>query len=83
MGRSRFTLRGDWFDTQDEALFGGVDRGERGKAVTADYAFALTPRLSLWIEGLHVWSNRAERARLNLPDTERQDVLQIALRAAL
>ena len=83
MGRSRFTLRADWFDTKDEAYGYGVDRGERGKAATADYAFALTPHLSLWIEALHVWSNRAERARLDLADTQRQTVLQFAVRATL
>jgi len=82
VGRSRFTVRADWFETQDQSYL-GQDRGERGKAATADYAFALTPHLSLWIEAIHVWSNRPARTTLGLPATDPQNVLQIALRARL
>ena len=63
--------------------YGKQDRDERGKAATADYAFALTRRLSVWIEGMHVWSNRPARAPLGLPATDPQNVLRIALRATL
>lgn len=82
-GRSRFTVRADWFDTQDQAYSTGVDRGERGKAATGDYAFAVTSRLSLWVEAMHIWSNRGERTRIDLPATQTQNVVRLALRARL
>ena len=87
-GRSRFTVRADWFDVQDQLDYlGGAyaesARDERGKAGTVDYAYALTHHLSLWLEGMHVWSNHPSRAMIGLPPTETQNVLRVALRASL
>ncbi len=81
-GRNRFTLRADWFKTQDNVRH-AEDRDERGWAATADYAFTLSRHFSLWVEALHVWSNRPARFRLGEPATDPQTVIQVALRAKL
>ena len=82
-GRHRFTLRGDAFEVKNNAdpVFG--ERGEHGWSATGDYAYALTPNLSLWVETMHVWSGRSERSSADLLPGQPQNVLQIAVRATL
>ncbi len=81
-GRHRFTARADGFEVRDLS-FKADDQDERGWAAAADYAFRLTPRLTLWAEALHVWSSRPGRADLGVLAGQSQTVVQVALRAEI
>lgn len=82
-GRHRVTARVDGFGI-DDLSFKDIDNsGEHGWAATADYAYALTDRLSLWAELLHIDSRRQARADVGRGPGQTQTVLQLALRAKL
>ena len=80
-GRHRFSARADWFRVEDLSFKAFDNNAERGWATTGDYAFALTPHLALWVELLHVWSNRPSRADIGFGPTQAQTVLQVAARS--
>ena len=80
-GRHRFTGRADYFDIDDRSFRAFDDNSERGWAATGDYAYALTPHLSLWVEAMDVWSERASRAYVGVAPAQPQTVVQLALRA--
>lgn len=82
-GRHRVTARLDGFQIDDLSFKAADNSGEHGWALTGDYAFALTDRLSLWVEALHVDSRRAARTDVRRPPQQEQTVLQLALRARL
>jgi hypothetical protein len=82
-GPNRFTVRIDEFEVSDRLQGGPAGHDEHGWATTGDYAYALGPNLSLWVEALHVWSRRPERAAFGLPPGQAQNVVQFAIRASI
>jgi len=79
----RVSGRIDWFEARDNSNRALDDNAEHGWAATAAYAHPITPKLGLWFEALHVWSDRAGRAYLGDGARQAQTRLQVALRAAL
>ena len=82
-GRRRFTVRVDGFGIDDLSFKAFDNSGEHGWALTGDYAYALTDRLSLWAEVLHVDSHREARTYVLRGPDQAQTVAQLALRARL
>lgn len=82
-GRHRFTARVDAFGVDDLSFKAFDNSGEHGWAATGDYAYALTDRVSLWTEVLHVDSRRQAREYLGRGPRQDQTLGQVAIRAKL
>lgn len=78
-GPHTYSGRIDLFETIDRSFTALDNNDEDGWAATAAYRFALTPRVSLGLEGVHVESERPSRADVGLPIDEEQTTLQSAL----
>ncbi|CAN5266003.1 hypothetical protein BH11PSE2_BH11PSE2_05470 [soil metagenome] len=79
-GANAVTGRLDYFRINDQAnaLYGNLS--ETGWAVTADYRRALSSNAQLFLEVLHVDSDRASRAYAGLPARQQQTTFQALAR---
>lgn len=81
--RHRFSVRYDWFRTEDEDVLSGLDpNGEDGTAWTACYAFEATKGVRLAAEVIRVESDRAVRPLLGLPVHAAETLLQVSWRTS-
>lgn len=81
VGAGAVTVRGDWFDTKERgSRMVHADESEDGWALTAAVRWPVWTYATLFVEALHVESDRGARFRAGLPAQEDQTVLQAALR---
>jgi hypothetical protein len=73
----------DLFQTRQRGEYVHSDDNEDGWALTGALDWRLSDQAQLILEGLHVESDRDARARLGLPATQRQDVVQASMRLSL
>jgi hypothetical protein len=78
--RHRVTGRVDYFETRDRSFQAIDDNNEHGWALTAAYAYSISPHAAVWVEALHVSSDRAQRAYVGPDQQQAQTGLQTALR---
>ena len=81
--RNTLTGRVDWFDTVDHTYVQRDDNNEHGWAATAAWRHDFTPKVSLFLEALHVGSGRLAREYIGVGPRQEQTVLQSALRLKL
>ena len=84
-GRSTFAGRVDYFETNDRNFRPATDDvdsnwGEKGWAITGSYHFAVTPHANLFLEALHVQSDRPTRLQYGIPRKQPQTLVQSSLR---
>ena len=84
-GDSAITARADWFEVNDKVQQHRDDNNERGWAATLAYKHKLTESVSVFAEGMHVFSDRYSRyyAQPRLPTEMNETTFQAALRIAL
>ena len=73
-------LRGEAFATRQAGTLVLADDGETGWATTVAAHRAVNRHLSLWVEALHVDSDRAARQRAGQDPHQHQDQLQLVMR---
>lgn len=83
IGRGAVTGRIDWFDTRERGSQMAREESEDGWALTAAGRYTVTDNAVLFLEAMHVRSDRGTRRGLGLPPVEHQTVLQAALRITL
>lgn len=84
IGKGEISGRAEFFGTRERGS--EMDPGEEnqnGWALTAAARWSFTDFLTGFLEVLHVRSDRGARARLGLPPTESQTVLQASVRVRL
>ncbi len=79
MGKHRFTLRGDWFETT-QPYPGRSDMSESGWAVTAAYSYAVKPRQRVFFELLNIDSYRYAREYLGNAEDANDIQFQVGYR---
>lgn len=79
-GPSAVTGRVDWFRTRDRTLQAIDNNDEQGWAATLAWRRQLTPHAKLFIEALHVTSNRPSRLYDAIEPRQGQTLVQSALR---
>lgn len=79
-GWGSVSLRGEAFGTRGHGSVLGAATSEDGWAATLAARHPIGKHLTVLIEGLHVESDRAERARIGDPAHQRQNQIQLALR---
>ena len=84
-GRSAFTARIEFFETRDRNFrpaLDGADQnwGETGWALTGAYRLALNAHASLFVEALHIESDRPSRGQAGLAAWQSQTQVQTSLR---
>ena len=84
-GRSGFSGRIDYFETSDRNFNPATDDAdaswaEKGWALTGGYHFAITPHAKMFLEVLHMRSNRASRLEAAIPPKQFQTLVQSSLR---
>ena len=81
VGPGAVSGRLEWFGTREHgSLMNPAEENEDGWAATVAGRWPVWRLVTLWLEALHVESERGARARLGLPAKENQNVLQAALR---
>ncbi len=82
IGRHRWSVRADWFDTDHVETNWPLPLGESGSALTAGYTYQRDDHWSFGVEALRIRSDRPQRAVLGeaADATERQ--LQVQIRYA-
>lgn len=81
VGAGAISVRGDWFDTTERgSRMVHADENEDGWAITAAVRWPVWTYATLFVEALHIESERGARFRLGQPAQEDQTVLQAALR---
>ena len=81
VGAGALSARFELFDTTERgSRMVPADENETGWAATAAARWPILDKITLFVEALHVSSERGGRARLALPARESQTVLQAALR---
>ena len=85
LGRSGISGRFDYFETRDRNYRPAVDEvdenwGEKGWALTGGYHIALNPHAKLFVEALHIESNRPTRLQASLATRQSQTQIQSSLR---
>lgn len=80
VGAGTLTGRVDWFEVADRTLLLLDNNDEHGWSVTAAYKHPIGEHLALFVEALHVDSDRPSRALAGLPAQQDQTSLQTALR---
>jgi hypothetical protein len=81
IGAGALTGRFELFDTKERGSFmNPAEENEDGWALTAAGRWPVLDKMTLFVEALHMQSERAARARVGLPAKETQTVLQAALR---
>lgn len=81
VGEGAVSGRIELFDTNERgSRMNAADENENGWAATVAGRWPIWEGFTLFVEALHVESERAGRSRLGLPPTESQTVLQAALR---
>jgi hypothetical protein len=81
IGQGAVSGRFEMFDTKERgSRMTHADENETGWAATAAVRWPLWDHFNVFLEGLHIKSERGTRARLGLPAKESQNVLQAALR---
>jgi hypothetical protein len=84
LGRAAVSGRLDLFETRERgSQMDRANESEEGWAVTAAGRFTLTDQMSLFLEAMHVRSDRGVRQRVGLPPVENQTVVQLGLRLNL
>lgn len=82
IGKDAVAVRAEAFSTEQGGTLISSQDDEHGWAATLAAHRALGPQLSLWVEGLHVESTREARSREALAPRQRQNQLQLMLRAS-
>ena len=80
LGKHRFTLRNDWFDTVHRDASYGSDLSEDGTAVTFAYSYALTEKQRLFVELMQIDSLRESRDAIGREEDVRDRQIQIGWR---
>lgn len=81
IGAGALTARVELFDTKERgSRMVPAEENEDGWALTAAGRWPVADKFTLFVEALHVQSDRAGRARVGIPAQESQTVLQAALR---
>lgn len=81
IGAGAISGRFELFDTKERgSRMSPAEENESGWAVTAAGRWPVRDRFTLFLEALHVESERGARMRLGIPPKESQTVLQAALR---
>ena len=81
VGQGALSGRVELFDTKERgSLMNPAEENETGWAATVAGRWPVWEGFTLFVEALHVESERAGRARLGLPPKESQTVLQASLR---
>ncbi len=85
LGRSGVMGRFDYFETRDRNYRPATDDvdenwGEKGWALTGGYHVALNPHAKLFLEALHIQSNRPTRLQARIPPKQFQTLVQSSLR---
>jgi hypothetical protein len=81
VGRHRFSVRYDWFRTEDHDVLAEFDpNGEDGSAWTACYAFEATSHVRLAVEVIRAESDRAIRPLLGSPLRLDETLVQVSWR---
>jgi hypothetical protein len=81
VGRHRFSVRYDWFQTEDHDVLNDFDpNNEDGSAWTACYAVEATRHIRLAAEVVHVESDRAMRPLLGSPFHLEETLFQVSWR---
>jgi hypothetical protein len=81
VGEGAVSGRIELFDTNERgSRMTAADENENGWAATVAGRWPIWEGFTLFVEALHVESERAGRSRLGLPPKESQTVLQAALR---
>ena len=81
IGPGALTGRFELFDTKERgSLMNPAEENEDGWALTAAGRWPVLDKTTLFVEALHMQSDRGARARVGLPARETQTVLQAALR---
>ena len=79
-GQATLTGRFDWFHTRERGRRMDPTESEDGWSIMAASRVRLNDQTNLFVEGLHVSSERGVRARIGQRPTENQTVLQAGLR---
>jgi hypothetical protein len=83
VSRHRFSIRYDWFETDDADVLTAFDpNDEDGSAWTACYAFEATPHQRIALEVVRVESDRAMRPLLGFPLHLEETLVQVSWRTA-
>ena len=81
VGRHRFSVRYDWFRTEEHDVLTEFDpNSEDGSAWTACYAFEATARQRIAVEVIYVESDRAMRPLLGSPLRIEETLVQVSWR---
>lgn len=80
LGKHRFTLRGDWFETNHLGASYDNDLSEDGWAVTLAYSYAVAPKQRLFLELLDIDSFREAREALGHDEDVGDTQFQIGYR---
>lgn len=80
LGKHRFTLRGDWFETTHLEASYDNDLSEDGWSVTAAYSYAVAPKQRLFLELLDIDSYREAREALERDEDASDIQFQIGYR---
>jgi hypothetical protein len=82
-GPATLTGRFDWFDTREQGRRMDPTESEEGWSIMAASRVRLNDQVNLFLEALHVSSERGVRTRIGQQPTENQTVLQAGLRLSL
>ena len=80
LGKHRFTVRGDWFETTHLGASYGSDLSEDGWATTLAYSYAVAEKQRLFLELLDIDSYREAREALGHDEDASDIQLQIGYR---
>lgn len=80
-GKQRFTVRYDWFQTDDRDLLVALDNNnEHGRAWTGAWIWRPWDRHRFTVELTHIMSKRPERVDLGVPERNDETVFQVGYR---
>ncbi|MBI5039805.1 MAG: hypothetical protein HZB57_00895 [Gammaproteobacteria bacterium] len=80
LGKHRFTLRGDRFDTTHRGASYGSDLSENGWAATLAYSYAVAEKQRLFLELLDIDSSRESREAIGQDEDVRDHQFQVGYR---